>query len=102
MGAWISSFTVGELTLTIRPGSVAQVQRHMLFAQTVSVALARSGKVLMRRDLAGPAAGGVVTCSVRGAQSVAIVSGYVGSTIWLLLRLAGAIQQSPSSVSPGN
>jgi alcohol dehydrogenase (cytochrome c) len=39
---------------------------------------ARSGKVLLRSDLGGPAGGGVVTYSARGAQNVAIVSGFVG------------------------
>jgi alcohol dehydrogenase (cytochrome c) len=39
---------------------------------------ARSGKVLLRRDLGGPAGGGVVTYSARGVQNVAVVSGFVG------------------------
>ena len=39
---------------------------------------ARSGEVLLRRELGGPAGGGVVTYSVRGIQNVAIVSGIVG------------------------
>jgi alcohol dehydrogenase (cytochrome c) len=39
---------------------------------------ARSGKVLLRRDLGGPAGGGVVTYSARGKQNVAVVSGIVG------------------------
>jgi alcohol dehydrogenase (cytochrome c) len=39
---------------------------------------ARSGKVLIRRELGGPAGGGVVTCSARGVQNVAVVSGMVG------------------------
>ena len=39
---------------------------------------ARSGKVLLRHALGGPAGGGVVTYSVRGKQNVAIVSGIVG------------------------
>jgi alcohol dehydrogenase (cytochrome c) len=39
---------------------------------------ARSGKVLLRRDLGGPAGGGVVTYSAGGQQNVAIVSGIVG------------------------
>jgi alcohol dehydrogenase (cytochrome c) len=39
---------------------------------------ARSGKVLLRRDLGGPAGGGVVTYSAGGKQNVAIVSGLVG------------------------
>jgi alcohol dehydrogenase (cytochrome c) len=34
--------------------------------------------VLLRSDLGGPAGGGVVTYSARGAQNVAIVSGFVG------------------------
>ena len=38
----------------------------------------RSGKVLLRRELGGPVAGGVVTYSARGVQNVAVVSGYVG------------------------
>ena len=39
---------------------------------------ARSGQVLLRRDLGGPAGGGVVTYSARGMQNVAVVSGIVG------------------------
>ena len=39
---------------------------------------ARSGKVLLRRALGGPAGGGLVTYSARGKQNVAIVSGFVG------------------------
>jgi alcohol dehydrogenase (cytochrome c) len=39
---------------------------------------ARSGKVLLRSALGGPAGGGVVTYSARGTQSVAVVSGFVG------------------------
>jgi len=38
----------------------------------------KSGKVLLRRALGGPAGGGVVTYSVGGVQNVAIVSGSVG------------------------
>jgi alcohol dehydrogenase (cytochrome c) len=39
---------------------------------------AKSGKVLLRQALGGPAGGGVVSYSARGVQNVAIVSGYVG------------------------
>src|SRR6266404_3808643 len=39
---------------------------------------ARSGKVLLRRDLGGPAGGGVVTYRARGVQDVAVISGFVG------------------------
>ena len=39
---------------------------------------ARSGKVLLRRELGGPAGGGVITYSARGVQNVAVVSGVVG------------------------
>ena len=39
---------------------------------------ARTGKVLLRSPLGGPAAGGTVTYSARGEQNVAIVSGFVG------------------------
>ena len=39
---------------------------------------AASGKVLLRFPLGGPAGGGVVTYSARGAQNVAVVSGFVG------------------------
>jgi alcohol dehydrogenase (cytochrome c) len=39
---------------------------------------ARSGRVLLRRDLGGPAGGGIVTYSARGRQNVAAVSGLVG------------------------
>lgn len=34
--------------------------------------------MLRRRALDGPAAGGVLTYSARGAQNVAVVSGFVG------------------------
>jgi len=39
---------------------------------------ARTGKVLLRSALGGPAGGGVVTYNARGVQNVAIVSGFVG------------------------
>jgi alcohol dehydrogenase (cytochrome c) len=39
---------------------------------------ARTGKVLLRSPLEGPAAGGVVTYDAHGVQNVAIVSGFVG------------------------
>lgn len=39
---------------------------------------ARSGKILLRQALGGPAGGGVVTYSARGKQNVAVVSGIVG------------------------
>ena len=39
---------------------------------------ASSGKVLLERDLGGPAGGGVVTYSAQGRQNVAVVSGMVG------------------------
>ncbi|MDB6085306.1 MAG: Pyrrolo-quinoline quinone [Gammaproteobacteria bacterium] len=39
---------------------------------------ANTGKVLLRSALGGPAGGGVVTYNARGAQNVAIVSGFVG------------------------
>jgi alcohol dehydrogenase (cytochrome c) len=39
---------------------------------------ARSGKVLLRSDLGGPAGGGVITYSAHGRQYVAAVSGTVG------------------------
>ena len=39
---------------------------------------AKSGKVLLRTALGGPAGGGVVTYSARGKQNVAVVSGIVG------------------------
>jgi alcohol dehydrogenase (cytochrome c) len=39
---------------------------------------ARTGKVLVRRALGGPAGGGVVIYNARGVQNVAIVSGFVG------------------------
>src|SRR5579862_4398115 len=39
---------------------------------------ARSGKVLLRRELGGPAGGGVVTYSAHGVQNVAVLSGFVG------------------------
>jgi alcohol dehydrogenase (cytochrome c) len=39
---------------------------------------ARSGKLLLRSELGGPAGGGVVTYSAHGRQNVAVVSGLVG------------------------
>jgi alcohol dehydrogenase (cytochrome c) len=39
---------------------------------------ARSGKVLLRSELGGPAGGGVVTYRAQGRQNVAAVSGFVG------------------------
>ena len=39
---------------------------------------ARTGKVLLRSPIGGPAGGGVVTYNARGEQNVAIVSGFVG------------------------
>jgi alcohol dehydrogenase (cytochrome c) len=39
---------------------------------------ARTGKVLLRSVLGGPAGGGVVTYRARGVQNVAVVSGFVG------------------------
>ena len=39
---------------------------------------ARTGKVLLRSPLGGPAGGGVLTYNARGAQNVAIISGFVG------------------------
>jgi alcohol dehydrogenase (cytochrome c) len=39
---------------------------------------ARTGKVLLRSAIGGPAGGGVVTYNARGLQNVAIVSGFVG------------------------
>jgi alcohol dehydrogenase (cytochrome c) len=39
---------------------------------------ARSGKVLLRSELGGPAGGGVVTYRAHGRQNVAAVSGFVG------------------------
>jgi len=40
---------------------------------------ARSGKVLLRRALGGPAGGGGVTYSAGGVRNVAVVSGFVGA-----------------------
>jgi len=40
---------------------------------------ATTRKVLLRSALGGPAGGGVVTYNTRGAQNVAIVSGFVGT-----------------------
>jgi alcohol dehydrogenase (cytochrome c) len=39
---------------------------------------AKTGKVLLRSALGGPAGGGVVTYSAGGVQNVAVVSGFVG------------------------
>jgi alcohol dehydrogenase (cytochrome c) len=39
---------------------------------------ARTGRVLVRRNIGAPIAGGIVTYAIHGAQAVAVVSGYVG------------------------
>jgi alcohol dehydrogenase (cytochrome c) len=61
---------------------VATTQGDLVFTGEITgdfLALdARSGKVLLRQSLGGPAGGGVVTYSARGQQNVAIVSGIVG------------------------
>jgi alcohol dehydrogenase (cytochrome c) len=63
-------------------GGVTATEGDVIFAGELTgdlVALdARTGKVLLRSALGGPAGGGVVTYSARGVQNVAVVSGYVG------------------------
>ena len=63
-------------------GGVTATEGDLIFTGEMTGDLlaldARSGEVLLRRQLGGPAAGGVVTYSARGVQNVAIVSGYVG------------------------
>jgi alcohol dehydrogenase (cytochrome c) len=51
---------------------------------------ARTGKVLLRSPLGGPAAGGTVTYSARGEQNVAIVSGFVGVYNMIAPEIGGA------------
>jgi len=51
---------------------------------------ARTGKVLLRSPLGGPAAGGTVTYSVHGEQNVAIVSGFVGVYNMIAPEIGGA------------
>jgi hypothetical protein len=51
---------------------------------------ARTGKVLLRRAVDGPSAGGVVTYDARGVQNVAIVSGFVGVFNSLAPDIGGA------------
>jgi alcohol dehydrogenase (cytochrome c) len=58
--------TAGDLIFT------GELSGHLLALD------ARSGKVLLRGDLGGPAGGGVVTYSARGVQDVAVISGFVG------------------------
>jgi alcohol dehydrogenase (cytochrome c) len=61
---------------------VTATEGDLVFAGELSGDLlvldARSGKVLLRRELGGPAGGGVVTYNARGRQNVAAISGYVG------------------------
>jgi alcohol dehydrogenase (cytochrome c) len=42
----------------------------------------RNGRVLLKRDLGGAIAGGVVTYSVRGRQYVAATAGNISRTVW--------------------
>ena len=63
---------------------------------------ARTGKVLLRRALGGPAGGGVVTYNARGVQNVAIVSGFLGIYNSLAPEIGGGIPASQSSASLGN
>ena len=50
---------------------------------------AGSGKVLLQRDLGGPAAGGVVTYAAHGVQNVAVVSGFVGIYNYVAPEIGG-------------
>ena len=63
-------------------GGVTATEGDLIFTGELTGDLlaldARSGKVLLRHELGGPAGGGVVTYSARGRQNVAIVSGIVG------------------------
>ena len=51
---------------------------------------ARTGQVLLRSPLGGPAGGGTVTYSARGEQNVAIVSGFVGVYNMIAPEIGGA------------
>ncbi len=61
---------------------VTATEGDVIFAGELSGDLlaldARTGKVVLRSALGGPAGGGVVTYSARGAQNVGIVSGFLG------------------------
>jgi alcohol dehydrogenase (cytochrome c) len=63
-------------------GGVTASQGDLIFTGELTGNLlvldAKSGKVLLRRELGGPAGGGVVTYSAHGRQNVAVVSGLVG------------------------
>ena len=50
---------------------------------------AGTGKVLLQRELGGPAAGGVVTYSARGVQNVAAVAGFVGIYNYVAPEIGG-------------
>jgi alcohol dehydrogenase (cytochrome c) len=63
-------------------GGVTATAGDVIFAGELTGDLlaldAKTGKVLLRTALDGPAGGGVVTYSARGVQNVAAVSGFVG------------------------
>ena len=69
--------TAGDLIFT------GELSGHLLALD------ARSGKVLLQRDLGGPAAGGVVTYNARGVQNVAVVSGFVGIYNYVAPEIGG-------------
>ena len=50
---------------------------------------AKTGKVLLRSALGGPAGGGVVTYSADGVQNVAVVSGFVGIYNYVAPEIGG-------------
>jgi alcohol dehydrogenase (cytochrome c) len=51
---------------------------------------ARTGEVLLRRALGGPAGGGVVTYTAHGMQNVGVVSGFVGVYNMIAPEIGGA------------
>jgi alcohol dehydrogenase (cytochrome c) len=74
-------------------GGVTATAGDVIFAGELTGDLlaldAGSGKVLLRLDLGGPAAGGVVTYSARGVQNVAVVSGFVGVYNYVAPEIGG-------------
>ncbi len=69
--------TAGDLIFT------GELSGHLLALD------ARSGKVLLQRDLGGPAAGGLITYGARGVQNVAVVSGFVGIYNYVAPEIGG-------------
>jgi alcohol dehydrogenase (cytochrome c) len=74
-------------------GGVTATAGDLIFTGELSGDLlaldARSGKVLLQRDLGGPAAGGLVTYSGAGVQNVAVVSGFVGIYNYVAPEIGG-------------